>query len=121
MGVISRLWRNVRAVSLAGTIAAVAARGDVVLGNALWRVEVTPETLAMRVVVAGQAGVPVSSGVARHVVSRLNQAGTEAKWAWDAGALQVTLALVERDLMVTVTSQAAATVTLLRQPDEAYG
>ncbi|MBW4971642.1 hypothetical protein KZY98_14380, partial [Croceibacter atlanticus] len=40
-----------------------------VLENALWRVELDPATLALRVTPAGEAPVQASSGVAAQVVS----------------------------------------------------
>lgn len=92
-----------------------------VLENALWRVELDPATLALRVTPAGEAPVQASSGVAAQVVSDM-QAGTEqAAWQWDSGAYRLTARLEQRDLAVTISAREPGTLPLLRQPAEAMG
>jgi len=76
-----------------------------VLENALWRVELDPATLALRVTPAGQASVQASSGVASHAVSQLQNTPDQATWQWDNGAYRLTARLQQRDLALTINAR----------------
>ena len=92
------------------------AHGAAVLENPLWRVEVEPATLALRVQPAGAAAVAVSDGVGKHAVGVLQQSATRLQWQWNAGAYRFELELKERDLWVTIHARAAGELAFLRQP-----
>ena len=92
-----------------------------VLENALWRVELDPATLAVRVTPAGSEPVQASSGVAAHGVSQLQQSSRQADWQWDNGAYRLSANLDQRDLILTVTAREAAELEILRQPASAMG
>ncbi|NMX79808.1 MULTISPECIES: glycoside hydrolase [Pseudomonas] len=92
-----------------------------VLENALWRVELDPATLALRVTPAGQASVQASSGVAAHAVSQLQNTPDQATWQWDNGAYRLSARLQQRDLALTINAREPGELALLRQPAEAVG
>lgn len=92
-----------------------------VLENPLWRVELDPATLALRVTPAGQASVQASSGVAAHAVSHLQNTPNQATWQWDNGAYRLSARLEQRDLALTINARAPGELALLRQPAEAMG
>jgi hypothetical protein len=92
-----------------------------VLENALWRVELDPATLALRVTPAGEALVQASSGVAAHVVSDMQAEAEQATWQWDSGAYRLTARLEQRDLALTISAREPGELHLLRQPAEAMG
>ncbi len=92
-----------------------------VLENALWRIELDPATLAVRVTPAGGEPVQASSGVAAHGVSQLQQSSRQANWQWDNGAYRLSATLDQRDLILTVTAREAAELEILRQPASAMG
>ncbi len=106
---------------LLGVLWAAIAHAEVILENPLWRVHVTPETLAIQVDVKGQPSTEVSTGVKPNEVTGLSRTGRTAAWSWDAGQTKVNLALNDRDLRVSVSSTAPCTLPLLRQPAEANG
>ncbi|MDC8760006.1 glycoside hydrolase [Janthinobacterium fluminis] len=91
------------------------------LENALWRVEVEPATLALRVQPAGGPVVALSGGVAKRTVSVLQQSASRLQWQWNAGAYRLELELKERDLLLSVHAKAAGELQLLRQPAAALG
>lgn len=97
------------------------AHGAAVLENPLWRVEVEPATLALRVQPAGAAAVAVSDGVGKHAVGVLQQSATRLQWQWNAGAYRFELELKERDLWVTIHARAAGELAFLRQSAGAMG
>ena len=74
-------------VALAGTV----------LENALWRVELDPATLAIRVTPSGQPTIQASSGVAVRAVSQLAHSDQQADWQWDDGAFRVSATLEQRE------------------------
>ncbi len=92
-----------------------------VLENALWRVEIEPATLAIRVTPNGQPGVEASSGVAARAVSQLEQRDQQASWHWDDGAFRVSASLEQRDLKLTLRARAPGKLTVLQQPASALG
>jgi len=92
-----------------------------VLENALWRVEIEPATLAIRVTPNGQPGVEASSGVAARAVSQLEQRDQQASWHWDDGAFRVSASLEQRDLKLTLRAREPGKLTILQQPASALG
>ena len=92
-----------------------------VLENALWRIELDPATLALRVTSAGQTPVQVSSGVAAHAVSQLQNTTDQASWQWDSGAYRLSARLEQRDLALTINASQPGELPLLRQPAKAMG
>ena len=92
-----------------------------VLENALWRIELDPATLALRVTPAGQATVQASSGVAAHAVSAVQNRADEVTWEWDSGAYRLSARLEQRDLALSISARQAGTLALLRQPATAMG
>lgn len=92
-----------------------------VLENALWRVEIEPATLAIRVTPNGQPGVEASSGVEARAVSQLEQRDQQASWHWDDGAFRVSASLEQRDLKLTLRARAPGKLTVLQQPASALG
>lgn len=92
-----------------------------VLENPLWRVELDPATLAIRVTPSGQASVQASSGVPARAVSQLSQTAQQADWQWDDGAFRVSATLDQRDLLLTIRARAPGEVPILQQPASALG
>lgn len=92
-----------------------------VMENALWRVEIEPATLAIRVTPNGQPGVEASSGVAARAVSQLEQRDQQASWHWDDGAFRVSASLEQRDLKLTLRAREPGKLTILQQPASALG
>ncbi len=92
-----------------------------VLENALWRIELDPATLALRVTPAGQTTVQASSGVAAHAVSAVQNRADEVTWEWDSGAYRLSARLEQRDLALSISARQAGTLALLRQPATAMG
>ncbi|WP_342308736.1 glycoside hydrolase [Pseudomonas fluorescens] len=92
-----------------------------VLENPLWRVELDPATLAIRVTPSGQPEVQASNGVAARAVSQLAQHDQQASWQWDDGAYRVTASLEQRDLVLSITAREAGELPILLQPASAMG
>ncbi|WP_460951519.1 glycoside hydrolase [Pseudomonas marginalis] len=92
-----------------------------VLENTLWRVELDPATLAIRVTPNGQPTIQASSGVAAHAVSQLEQRDQQASWQWDDGAFRVSASLEQRDLALSITAREAGELPILLQPANALG
>ena len=92
-----------------------------VLENPLWRVELDPATLAIRVTPSGQAPVQASSGVAPRAVSQLAQSAQQADWQWDDGAFSLSASLDQRDLLLTLRARAPGALPILQQPASALG
>ena len=92
-----------------------------VLENTLWRVELDPATLAIRVTPNGQPTIQASSGVAAHAVSQLEQRDQQASWQWDDGAFRVSASLQQRDLALSITAREAGELPILVQPANALG
>nr|WP_314566805.1 glycoside hydrolase [uncultured Pseudomonas sp.] len=92
-----------------------------VLENSLWRVEIDPATLALRVTPGGETSVQASSGVPAHTVSDAQGTAEQASWQWDGGAYQLVARLEQRDLTLTVTARDPGELALLNQPAEAIG
>jgi hypothetical protein len=92
-----------------------------VLENALWRVDLDPATLALRVTPAGEASVQASSGVTAHAVNALQADAEQVSWQWDSGAYRLTARLEQRELTLTINAREAGELALLRQPPRAMG
>ncbi|MDQ0737970.1 glycoside hydrolase [Pseudomonas sp. W4I3] len=92
-----------------------------VLENKLWRIELEPATLALRVTPAGEAAVQASSGVAAHAVNALRADAKQATWQWDNGAYRLTARLEQRELSLTIQAREAGELAVLRQPASAMG
>ncbi len=92
-----------------------------VLENALWRVELDPATLALRVTPNGQPAVQASSGVVARTVSQLEHHPQQASWQWDDGAFRVSASLEQRDLLLSITAREAGELPILMQPASALG
>jgi len=91
------------------------------LENTLWRVELDPATLALRVTPSGQVSVQASSGVTAHAVSDLQSSAEQASWQWDNGAYRLSAHLEQRELLLSITAREAGRLALLQQPAEAMG
>ncbi|MBD8272709.1 glycoside hydrolase [Pseudomonas fluorescens] len=100
---------------------APSAFASTVLENALWRVDLDPATLALRVAPAGEASVQASSGVAAHAVNALQANAKQVSWQWDSGAYRLTARLEQRELSLTINAREAGELALLRQPAGAMG
>jgi hypothetical protein len=98
-------------VALAGTV----------LENALWRVELDPATLAIRVTPGGQPTIQASSGVAARAVSQLAHSDQQADWQWDDGAFRVSATLEQRDLALSIRAREPGEIPILQQPASALG
>ncbi|MBT2370859.1 glycoside hydrolase [Pseudomonas fluorescens] len=92
-----------------------------VLENALWRVELDPATLAIRVIPADKQPVQASTGVAAHPVSQLTQSTQQATWQWNDGAYRLSASLDQRDLALTITARESGELDILQQPASAMG
>lgn len=92
-----------------------------ILENTLWRVELDPATLAIRVTPNGQPTIQASSGVAARAVSQLEQRDQQASWQWDDGAFRVSASLQQRDLALSITARQAGELPILLQPANALG
>ncbi|MDF3199963.1 glycoside hydrolase [Pseudomonas sp. 1912-s] len=92
-----------------------------VLENHLWRVELDPATLAVRVTPVDRDAVQASSGVDAHTVSQLTESPKQASWHWDNGAYRLSATLDQRDLALTITARDAGELPILRQPASAMG
>ncbi len=92
-----------------------------VLENSLWRIELDPVTLALRVTPADNDPVQASSGVTAHKVSQLIQTSNQASWQWDAGAFRLSATLDQRDLALSITAREAGELNILQQPTSAMG
>jgi hypothetical protein len=92
-----------------------------VLENTLWRVELDPATLAIRVTPAHSITVQASAGVAVHEVGNLVQSANRIDWQWDDGAWSLSVTLEQRDLFFSIKAQAPGELDFLRQPGSAMG
>lgn len=97
------------------------ATANTVLENHLWRVELEPATLAIRVTPALRPTVQVSTGVAAHAVADLRETAHRVDWQWDDGAWTVSAELSQRDLVVSIKARAPGDLEFLKQPGSAMG
>ena len=97
------------------------ASANTVLENALWRVELDPATLALRVTPNGQPSVQASSGVQARAVSQLSHTDQQASWQWGEGAFRISASLEQRDLMLSISAREAGPLPILQQPASAMG
>lgn len=91
------------------------------LENDFWRVNVDPQTLAVRVSPTGQPALQASSGVQAHRVSELKASQDFLAWQWDDGAWHLEVRLQQRDLLLTIKARDAGVLEFLNQPGEAMG
>lgn len=92
-----------------------------VLENSLWRVELDPATLAIRVIPTQKSPVQASSGVTGHNVSDLKQSANRLDWQWDDGAWTLSAVLDQRDLSLSITARDPGELSFLRQPGSTMG
>nr|WP_205887080.1 glycoside hydrolase [Pseudomonas frederiksbergensis] len=92
-----------------------------VLENSLWRVELDPATLAIRVIPAHHWPVQASSGVIGHKVSDLKQSANRLDWRWDDGAWTLSATLDQRDLSLSITARDPGELSFLKQTGSAMG
>lgn len=92
-----------------------------VLENSLWRVELDPATLAIRVIPAKNSPVQASAGVIGHKVSDFKQSANRLDWQWDDGAWTLSAILDRRDLSLSITARDPGELSFLRQPGSAMG
>ncbi|KAA0977267.1 glycoside hydrolase [Pseudomonas sp. ANT_J28] len=97
------------------------ALADIVLENPLWRVELDPATLAVRVTPARRLPVQASAGVPVHKVSRLVQTTKRIDWQWDDGAWTLSASLDQRDLSLSISARDPGELSFLKQPGSAMG
>lgn len=97
------------------------ASANVLLENALWRVEIDPATLAIHVTPSQANTVQASAGVAAHGVSGLTQTANRIDWHWDDGAWRLSASLDQRDLSLSITARDPGELGFLRQPGRAMG
>lgn len=90
------------------------------LQNDLWRIDVSPQTLAMTVFVEGQPAITASRGDSARTVSDLVQTPQQVSWTWDS-LYKVVCRLDGADLHIDVTASQAADLVLLDQPASAFG
>jgi hypothetical protein len=92
-----------------------------VLENPMWRVELDPATLAIRVTPAQHLPVQASVGVVRHKVSELKQSAHRLDWQWDDAAWTLSAVLDQRDLSLSITARDPGELKFLEQPGHAMG
>lgn len=92
-----------------------------VLENPLWRVELDPATLAIRVIPTRQSPVQASAGVAGHRVNDLKQSTDRLDWQWDDGAWSLSAVLDQRELSLTITARDSGELNVIKQPGSAMG
>ena len=110
------------ALSIAACLPAGAAQAaTLLLENAQWSVRLDPGTLAITATPTAQPAVVVSSGSPARPVSGLQGTPTSATWQWNDGAYDVSARLAGQDLHLSITARQPGTVTLLRQPPDAWG
>ncbi|MCF7534145.1 glycoside hydrolase [Pseudomonas petrae] len=91
------------------------------LENAFWRVDIDPQTLAVRVSPSGQSALQASSGVKARRVSALKTTPEHLSWQWDEGAWHLEARLQQRDLLLTIKARSAGVLEFLNQPGDAMG
>ncbi len=106
---------------LAGLSLSPAVLAEVLLENQLWRVQVDPATLAVRVEAAGAAPVQASAGVLRHKVSDMVRRGNRIDWQWDDGRWLLSVDLNQRDLTFSITANSPSQIEFIHQPASAMG
>lgn len=92
-----------------------------VLENPLWRVELDPATLAIRVTPAQHLPVQASTGGVRHKVGELKQSAHRLDWQWDDAAWTLSAVLDQRDLSLSITARDPGELKFLEQPGHAMG
>ncbi|MFJ2465949.1 glycoside hydrolase [Pseudomonas sp. NPDC087615] len=106
---------------MAGLCLSPSSLAETFLENPLWRVQIDPATLALRVTPANSATVQASTGVQAHKVSQLVRRGNRLDWQWDDGAWSLSVELDQRDLSFSISAREPAELEFLRQPGSAMG
>ncbi|MEG0862108.1 MAG: glycoside hydrolase [Pseudomonas sp.] len=94
---------------------------NTILENPLWRVELDPTTLAIRVTPAQSPAVQASVGVAAHKVNDLKEGIQRIDWQWDDGAWSLSAELNQRDLLLSIKARDPGELQFLKQPGNAMG
>ncbi|UDI93192.1 glycoside hydrolase [Pseudomonas sp. IAC-BECa141] len=119
---MSTVIRWLRALLLiAGLCVSSLSWADTSLENSLWRVQLDPATLAVRVTPAGGETVQASAGIAPHKVSQLSRRDNRIDWQWDDGAWTLSATLDQRDLSFSIKAREPAELEFLHQPASALG
>lgn len=119
---MSTVIRWLRALLLiAGLCVSSLSWADTSLENSLWRVQLDPATLAVRVTPAGGETVQASAGIAPHKVSQLSRRDNRIDWQWDGGAWTLSATLDQRDLSFSIKAREPAELEFLHQPASALG
>ncbi|WP_065261161.1 glycoside hydrolase [Pseudomonas bananamidigenes] len=106
---------------IAGSCVSSLSWADTPLENSLWRVQLDPATLAVRVTPAGGETVQASAGIAPHKVSQLSRRDNRIDWQWDDGAWTLSATLDQRDLSFSISAREPAELEFLHQPAGAMG
>ncbi|MFJ5235711.1 glycoside hydrolase [Pseudomonas neuropathica] len=106
---------------MAGLTLAPTALADILLENSLWRVQLNPATLAVRVEPAGGPAVQASTGVLQHKVSQLLRRDDRVDWLWDDGVWALSVELDQRELSFSITARTPSELEFVHQPGSAMG
>jgi hypothetical protein len=137
-------------ILLAATLAGACANAGVTLRNALWTIELQPETLAIKATpaqrpipapetlpdgdsnggaaerypheeIGGKESVEVSRGASTRQTHDLHTTETDAAWQWDQGRYRLTARLDGADLILSIHASDSGKLAILRQPAAAMG
>lgn len=97
------------------------AQARIELQNPLWRIELEPATLAIRVTPRDGDAVQASAGGQARRVGALSSSAEGADWQWDDGAFTVNARLQQRELLLSISAREAGSLTFLEQPGSAMG
>ncbi len=89
------------------------------LQNPQWKVEIEPETLAIKVLPVGKQATQASVGTAPQPASQVRVESEKATWRW--GSYSCLARLSGPDLFISIRGQSAATLEVLRQPSSTLG
>lgn len=95
------------------------AHATVSLQNSQWKVEIEPETFAIRVLPGHQKAVQATVGTLSLPVSKLQTAMNKASWQW--GNYSCSADLQGPDLFLSITSRSPGSLEILRQPSATLG
>jgi hypothetical protein len=112
-------------IPLAALLAGIPAHAAVTLQNALWSIDLQPDTLAITATPTPQSAdgtaVLVSRGGPAHHSHDLHRSPITAQWQWDQGAYSVQARLDGADLTLSIQARNPGTLVVLRQPADAMG
>ncbi|RKS21605.1 glycosyl hydrolase family 101 [Pseudomonas sp. WPR_5_2] len=118
---MSCMARYLRCALLLGVLLWSQALAANALENPLWRIELDPATLAIRVTPAQHSPVQASAGVVGHKVSDLKQGTDRMDWQWDDAAWTLSAVLDGRDLSLSITARDPGELNFLHQVGSAMG